>query len=259
MAPIPDRRFQAGPLPADFDRQRLLIEWEAFIRSGFSQAGFGGEVYRFLASYDYFGRLLIGDETTAWSSHFNATAMEILALIEIFSSETAFKDLDPNGFAGRVVADPAGYSLFMAMIRIMDRYRDRLLATWDDFILEVEEAWIRDRLDEERYLNPGRDAKWLRNVEADLRAFFRIEAATQGCEVYMTQALRDRFVRSMPKVTRLHQPILFDLYRRRLKPMMPRRHPISSPGQPRLPIQPKQFKQKKDDHHGRRRRTDRSS
>jgi hypothetical protein len=254
-----DRRFQVGQLPADFDRRRLLIEWEAFIRSGFSQIGFGGEVYRFLASCDYFGRPFIGDETTAWSSHFNATAMEILTLIDVFSSETPFKDLDPDGFAGQVFVDPAGYSLFRAMIRIMDRYRDRLLAAWDDFIREIEASWIQDRVDEERYFNPKRDVEWLRDVEADLRAFFLIGAATQGYEVYMTQALRDRFVRSMPKVTRLHQPILFDLYRRRLKPMMPRRQPISSPGQPRLPIRPKQLKQKKSDQHVKRRRTDRSS
>jgi hypothetical protein len=46
----------------------------------------------------------------------------------------------------------------------------------------------------------------------------------------MTQALRDRFVRSMPKVTRLHQPILFARNRTAVEvspqrsPMPPLRH-----------------------------------
>jgi hypothetical protein len=148
-----------------------------------------------------------------------------LDLIEIFSSETAFKDLDPDGFAGRVFVDPAGYSLFIAMIRIMNRYRDRLLAAWDDFILEIEASWIQDRVDEERYFNPGRDAEWLQDVEADLRSFFRIGAATQGYEVYMTQALRDRFAQSLPTANRLRQPLLF-ARNRTAGEILPQRSPM---------------------------------
>jgi hypothetical protein len=205
---MPDRRFQVGQLPADFDRRRLLIEWEAFIRSGFSQIGFGSEVYRFLASYDYFGRPFDSDWMKAWSSHFNSTVAEVLKLIEIFS-ETPLARGNQAGFAGRVLADAEGRSLFEAMMQIMKRYRDNLLAVWDIYSLRIEEAWVQDRLDEERYFNRDRDAKWLRAVEADFRSFFRVEGSVLGHEIYITQELRDRFVRSMPKVTRLHQPILF--------------------------------------------------
>jgi hypothetical protein len=154
-------------------------------------------------------------------------------------------------YRDNAVRDPAVKDLMHAMAQIMDHYRPALLATWDALIEQVKNEYIQLALRDRR---SGPDAL------ADLEIELRQEAEAAEFEIVPDDDFRTMLAEAakvaLHKPTRLAQPILFDRYRRRPKPMMPHRQPIRSPERLRSPIQ---LKQKEDDYHVKRRRTDRSS
>jgi hypothetical protein len=146
-----------------------------------------------------------------------------------------------------------------AMAQIMDRYLPALLGTWAALIEQVKNEYIQLALMDRHSGQDALDPAALAALEIELRQ--EVEGAE--FEIVPDDDFRTMLAEvakvALHKPTRLAQPILFDRYRRP-KPMMPHRQPIRSLEKPRRPpIQSKQLKQKNDDQHGKRRRTDRSS
>jgi hypothetical protein len=240
-------------------KQLILAQFEAFILSGFRFSHFQPELASFL---ERFLTDQPSDREEFWTDAFDYLAnytIDLVYLFDINAPDTPKMAYFFAKYRDDAVRDPAVKDLMHAMAQIMDHYLTALLATWDALIEQVKNEYIQLALRDRRSGRDALDSAALADLEIELRqeveeAEFEI-VPDDDFRTMLAQAAKS----ALNKPTRLTQPILFDLYRRRLKPVTPRRQPISSPERPRLPIRPKQLKQKKSDYHVKRRRTDRSS